>query len=132
VHPPLNTLNPKMSRDEIIVGQRLAPEQLQLDIYGELMDAVCLYDKYGTPRRQYRPPPKRNRRHPSVGVSVALHGDNKGLAGINEIWIPDPVSVCSVHERVSCAVAISDAADTPEAISAGYDLTRNRMRRMHL
>src|SRR6516165_7830376 len=47
----------------------------------------------------------------SFGVSVALHGDNKGLAGINEIWIPDPVSVCSVHERVSCAVAISDAAD---------------------
>src|SRR6516162_911337 len=64
----------------------------------------------------------------SVGVSVALHGDNKGLAGINEIWIPDPVSVCSVHERVSCAVAISDAADTPEVISAGYDLARNRVR----
>ena len=64
----------------------------------------------------------------SVGASVALHGENKGLAGINEIWIPDPVSVCSVHERVSCAVAISDAADAPEAVAAGYDLARNRVR----
>ena len=63
-----------------------------------------------------------------VGVSVALHGENKGLAGINAIWIPDPVSVCSVHERVSSAVAISDAADAPEALAAGYDLARSRVR----
>jgi hypothetical protein len=62
----------------------------------------------------------------SVGVSVMFEGENKGLAGINEIGIPDPVSVCSVHERVSCAVAISNVADAPEAVAAGYDPARNR------
>ena len=36
----------------------------------------------------------------AVDVSVALHGENKGLAGIDEIWIPDPFPVRPVHERV--------------------------------
>ena len=75
----MNTLNPKMSRDEIIVGQRLAPEQLQLDIYGELMDAVCLYDKYGTPRRQYRPPPKRN-------GATRVSAFQLRFTGITRVW----------------------------------------------
>jgi hypothetical protein len=34
------------------------------------------------------------------GVSVALQGQNKGLARIDEIWIADPFSVCSVQERI--------------------------------
>ena len=55
-------------------------------------------------------------------VSVALQGKDKDLAGMNKIWIPDPVSVCPVYDRVSCAVAISDAADAPQAVAAGYDL----------
>src|ERR1700733_5592969 len=41
---------------------------------------------------------------------------------MDKIWIPDPVSVCPVHDRVSCAVAISDAADAPQAVATGYDL----------
>lgn len=36
-----------------------------------------------------------------VGVSVVLDGENEGLAGINAIWIPYPVSVRPVYERVS-------------------------------
>jgi hypothetical protein len=55
-------------------------------------------------------------------VSVAFHGKDKDLAGMNEIWIPDPVSVCPVHDRVSCAVAIGYAADAPQAVATGYDL----------
>jgi hypothetical protein len=51
-------------------------------------------------------------------VSVALHGKDKDLAGLNKIWIPDPVSVCPIHDRVSCAVAIGDAADAPQAVAA--------------
>ena len=41
---------------------------------------------------------------------------------MNKIWIPNPVSVCPVHDRVPCAVAVGDAADTPQAVATGYDL----------
>jgi hypothetical protein len=40
---------------------------------------------------------------------------------MNKIWIPDPVSVCPVHDRVSCTVAIGDVADAPQTVAAGYD-----------
>jgi GH15 family glucan-1,4-alpha-glucosidase len=38
-----------------------ACEQLQLDIYGELMDSVYLYDKYGSPIGLVVPRPPRDR-----------------------------------------------------------------------
>jgi hypothetical protein len=56
------------------------------------------------------------------GPSATLYGKEKNLAGTNEIRIPNPVSVRPVQNRVSCAVAISDAADSPQAVAAGYDL----------
>jgi hypothetical protein len=54
--------------------------------------------------------------------SVALHGNDEDLAGMNEIWMLDAVSVCPVHDRVSRAIAIGDAADAPLAVATGYDL----------
>jgi hypothetical protein len=44
--------------------------------------------------------PEVTREQGGVGVSVALQGQNKGLARIDEIWIPDPFSVCAVQERI--------------------------------
>ena len=40
---------------------------------------------------------------------------------MNEIWIPDPISVCPVHYCVSRTVAVGNAADAPQAVAAGYD-----------
>src|SRR5579883_2303522 len=76
----------------------------------------------------------------SPATSMVLVGKNKDLAGMNEIWILDPVPICPLYNRIPCAIAIDDAADTPQAVAArhlghvsvgkcrrGYALFRRRM-----
>src|SRR5690349_12024043 len=48
-------------------------------------------------RRSYRNPNKVASSVSRLSNSIGLRGEDKGLAGINEIWIPDPVSVGAVY-----------------------------------
>jgi len=57
--------------------------------------------------------------------SARFHRKEKDLAGINTIWIMDPVSVRFVNERVSRAPAVGDTADAPQAVATGYNRGRN-------
>ena len=45
--------------------------------------------------------------------SLVLSGKHEDLAGMNEIWILDPVPISPVDKRVACAIAVGDAADPP-------------------
>ncbi len=47
------------------------------------------------------------------GVLARFRRKDEDLAGINTIWIPDPVSVRFVHDGVSRAHAVGDTADAP-------------------
>jgi hypothetical protein len=57
--------------------------------------------------------------------SARFHRKDKDLAGINAIGISDLVPVRLVNDGVSQARAVVDAADTPEAVAAGYDRGRD-------
>ena len=65
-------------------------------------------------------------RYETFWASATLRGKDKNLAGTNNIRIPNPISVRPVQNRVSCAVPISDAADSPQAVATGYDLHPGR------
>jgi hypothetical protein len=54
-------------------------------------------------------------------LSARFRRKDKGLAGINTIWVSDPVPVRFVNECVSHALAIGETADTPEAVATGYN-----------
>jgi hypothetical protein len=65
-------------------------------------------------------------RYETFWASATLRGKDENLAGTNNIRISNPISVRPVQNRVSCAVAISDAADSPQAVATGYDLHPGR------
>src|SRR5258708_25967662 len=53
--------------------------------------------------------------------SARFHRKDKGLAGINTIWISDLFPVRFVNDSVSRARSVGDTPDGPEAVAPGYD-----------
>ena len=90
------------------------------------------------PSRAWSSAGKKAGNHPSCRrwncrhFSACFQRKDKDLAGINTIWISDLVSVSFVNDRVSRARAVGDAADSPQAVAAGYDRCACRKSNTHI
>ena len=117
--------------------------------FGDLPEALAWFSPFGVTApdvarplssawshllcRSYHAAARKKRRAtiPRAGAGIAatflarFHRKDKDLAGINTIWISDLVPVRSVNDCVSCARAIGDTADAPEAVATEYDRGRD-------